>query len=482
MDAFVINGGSRLRGTARINGSKNASLPLMAAALLTDEPVILHDVPDLSDIRNMAKLLRSLGCSVELSGDGGAFIAEEETLIAESASSGATTITQSSTAAAGSGGTLTLHVADPTESTADYDIVKTFRASICALGPMLARRGYAKVSLPGGCAIGDRPVDLHLRGLRALGAEITNEGGYIIAQAPGHSPSENGRLKGTHVFLGGPFGSTVLGTDNVMCAAALAEGTTIIESAACEPEVVDLARLLNAMGAKITGAGTPRIVIEGVDKLHGCEHTVIPDRIEAGTYIIAAAITNGDVTIENCPTDMLTAFLDRLRIVGVTLESTNGDTLGPTGAVDGEALRQTVHVGCERRLKPVHIVTQPHPGFPTDLQAQTMALLSLADGNSLVTEKIFPDRFLHVAEMLRMGANVIRSGPSVMISGVAELTGAPVMASDLRASAGLVLAGLAARGTTTINRVYHLDRGYERMERVLQGLGADIQRVDDRDV
>ena len=432
MDAFVIHGGRRLRGTVRIHGAKNAALPLMAASLLTDEPVILRDVPRLADIRNMGRLLDVMGVTVQRADDGPLHLAT--------------------------------HDADKCE--APYDIVRTMRASICVLGPTVARRGEARVSMPGGCNIGDRPVDLHLRGLRALGAEVGLESGYIVARAK--------RLRGTRVFLGGPFGSTVLGTANVMSAAALAEGTTIIESAACEPEVTDLAHMLNAMGARISGAGSPRIVIEGVDRLAGVDHTLIPDRIEAGTYIMAAAITNGDVVIENCPTDSLTAVIDRLEEVGVELEPTDG----AAPPADEQNLRQSVRIASGRRLEPVQVVTQPFPGFPTDLQAQVMALLCMADGNSIITEKIFPDRFLHVAELLRMGARCLRNGPSVLISGVHHLEGAPVMASDLRASAGLVLAGLAARGTTTINRVYHLDRGYERMELTLQQLGADIERVD----
>jgi UDP-N-acetylglucosamine 1-carboxyvinyltransferase len=435
MDAFVIEGGHRLRGTMRVHGSKNSSLPLMAAALLTDQPLVLEDVPELSDIRNLAKLLGSLGCEVSRGG-----------------------------AAGGAGShALTLHVTDTRPTLAPYDIVRTMRASICVLGPLVARRGEARVSMPGGCSFGDRPVDLHLRGLKALGAEISLDEGYIVARAR--------RLKGAHVFLGGPFGSTVLGTANIMCAAALAEGTTIIECAACEPEITDLANLLTAMGARISGAGSPRITIEGVETLSGATHRVIPDRIEAGTYIMAGAITNGDVTIENCPTDTLTAALDRLEHIGISVEAM-------PGGANRDRMRETVRVSSDRRLSPVHVVTQPHPGFPTDLQAQIMALLCLADGNSIITEKIYPDRFLHVAELTRMGANLYRNGPTVLVSGARELVGAPVMASDLRASACLVMAGLAARGTTTINRVYHLDRGYERMEVELQKLGARIQRVE----
>lgn len=431
MDAFVIKGGNRLRGTVRVAGSKNASLPLMAACLLTDEPVILRDVPGLSDIGNMAKLLGTLGVDVERTDDGD--------------SKG-----------------YRLHATDESSCKAHYDIVRTMRASICVLGPLLAKRGKAIVSMPGGCNIGDRPVDLHLRGLKALGADVNLNEGYISVEAK--------KLKGARVFLGGPFGSTVLGTANVMSAAVLAEGTTVIESAACEPEVTDLANMLIAMGANIEGAGSPRMVIHGVPKLHGVDHRVMADRIEAGTYIMAAAITNGDVTLENCPTDGLIAVLDRLSEVGVDVEHTGPD--------NEDRMRQTVHISSSRVLEPVQVVTQPYPGFPTDLQAQFMALLCLSSGNSVVTEKIFPDRFMHVAELLRMGASLMRTGTSVMVGGVRQLTGAPVMASDLRASAGLVLAGLAAKGTTTVNRVYHLDRGYEKMELTLQKLGADIERVN----
>lgn len=430
MDAFVIQGGTRLRGRLRVHGAKNAALPLMAATLLADQPVVLHDVPDLADLRNMGQLLGTLGCQVQRDPDQG----------------------------------LRLSVCDQTKSEAHYDIVRTMRASICVLGPLLARRGKARVSMPGGCDIGDRPVDLHLRGLRALGADIRLEQGYVTAQVS--------QLRGGRVFLGGPFGSTALGTANVMSAATLAKGQTIIDSAACEPEIADLACLLNKMGAKIQGAGTPRIVIDGVDQLGGAEHTVIPDRIEAGTYIMAAAITNGDIILENCPIDSLAAVMDRLFEVGVELEPMADCDAGNDG------MRQTVHVASTRRLEPVQVVTQPHPGFPTDLQAQMMALLCLADGNSIITEKIFPDRFRHVAELLRMGANLVRSGSTVLIGGTRHLSGAPVMANDLRASASLVMAGMAAKGVTIVNRVYHLDRGYERMEVSLQKLGAQIERVD----
>ncbi len=463
MDTFVIEGGRRLYGRVRINGSKNAALPMMAVPLLTDAPVTLRDVPDLADIRNMIRLLGQLGCA--------------RTNEADNAK-----------------GVCAFHVTDPTQSHARYDIVRTMRASICTLGPMLAKRGEARVSLPGGCAIGERPVDLHLRGLAALGAKITLDGGDIIAKAP------EGGLVGSTIFLGGTFGSTVLGTANVMSAATLARGTTIIESAACEPEIVDLANLLIEMGAKIKGAGSPRIIIEGVRELGGADYTVMADRIEAGTFIMAAAITNGDLTLENCPVDALLAPIYFLNAAGVhvqpieslhtaiagtprprssTLTVTNG--AGPTTTGD-DPMRRTVRVTCDRVLRPVEITTQPHPGFPTDLQAQLMSLLCLADGNSVITERIFPDRFLHVAELSRMGAKLMRQGSTVIISGVRKLVGAPVMASDLRASAGLILAGMAAEGTTVVNRVYHLDRGYERMEDRLRMLGASIRRVDEKEL
>jgi UDP-N-acetylglucosamine 1-carboxyvinyltransferase len=443
MDTFVIDGGRRLEGRVAINGAKNAALPLMAAALLTSEPVTLRDVPPLADIRSMQKLLVELGC----------FPAGDEPAPGDT--------------------TLTLQSLDESASHARYDIMRTMRAGICVLGPMLAKRGQARVSMPGGCAIGDRPVDLHLRGLASLGAQISLKGGDIIAAAPG------GRLRGARVFLGGAFGSTVLGTANVMSAAALAEGTTIIESAACEPEVVDLANMLNAMGAQVAGAGSPRITVHGVERLSGVDHRVIPDRIEAGTFMCAAAITNGTLTLENCPLDALMATVDRLVAVGVHFK-----TLGPDGrpGVPADPMRATVRVTCDRVLQPVEVTTQPHPGFPTDLQAQLMSLLCLAEGNSVITEKIFPERFLHVAELSRMGARLFRQGPTVIVSGVRRLVGAPVMASDLRASASLVLAGLAAEGTTVVNRVYHLDRGYEKMEERLNALGAGIRRVDEKEL
>ena len=482
MDAFVIHGGKRLCGELRIHGSKNASLPLMAAALMTDEPVILRDVPDLSDIQNMRRLLESLGLRIGYEAARRTVVRKAQATARQNAmvSAGVGAVEGSDSFAGRSQITagddsnaidefqpaaLTMEVTDDSNNEATYEIVRTMRASICVLGPMLAKRGKARVSMPGGCNIGARPVDLHLRGLRALGARIELDGGYINATAD--------KLRGARIFLGGPFGSTVLGTANVMSAAALAEGVTIIESAACEPEIVDVANLLNSMGARITGAGSPRIVIEGVEELHGTDYTVMPDRIEAGTYMMAAAITNGDVTLTNCPFDCLTAAVDRLLEVGVQFDMVDDGELSESY----ERQRAKVRIASGRHLQPVQVITQPHPGFPTDLQAQIMALLCFADGNSMITEKIFPDRFMHTAELLRMGADIARNGPSAMITGVRQLIGAPVMASDLRASAGLILAGLAARGTTTVNRVYHLDRGYERMELSLQQLGADIDRV-----
>jgi UDP-N-acetylglucosamine 1-carboxyvinyltransferase len=315
--------------------------------------------------------------------------------------------------------------------------------------------------MPGGCAFGDRPVDLHLRGLAALGARIDLRNGDIIATAD--------RLKGATIFLGGAFGSTVLGTTNVMCAATLAEGRTIIESAACEPEVSDVAELLNAMGAKISGAGSPRIIVDGVRQLGRADHTVLPDRIVAGTYAIAAAITNGDLVIEDFPYDHLLAVVDVLNSTGVHVKRLNQG---------GDPRRCRVQVTSDRLLKPVMFTTQPYPGFPTDLQAQLMTLLCLADGNSIITEKIYPERFLHCAELSRMGARLVRQGSTVIVQGVSKLIGAPVMASDLRASASLVMAGLVAQGETVVSRVYHLDRGYARMDDALNSLGANIERFN----
>jgi len=418
MDKLVVNGGARLRGDVAISGAKNAALPMMAAALLGEGPSIISDVPDLADIRAMTALLDDLGAAASRLDDG----------------------------------SMQIEVCDETNSHADYDRVRKMRASVCVLGPLLAKRRYARVSMPGGCAIGSRPIDIHLRGLRALGAEIALEQGDIVARAE--------RLKGAEVFLGGPFGSTVLGTANVMTAAVLADGQTVIEQAACEPEIVNLAGFLNAMGACVSGAGTPHVVIDGVDALGGAQFGVIPDRIEAGTYMVAAAITNGEVRLRNVEIGHMMAVTHKLREIGAVIETDNG----------------AVVAASIRRLRPADVTTQPYPGFPTDLQAQMMALLCLADGNSALTEKIYPDRFMHLAELLRMGANIRKEGPTAIVTGVDNLIGAPVMASDLRASAALVLAGLIARGQTTVRRVYHIDRGYEHIEVKLRALGADIRR------
>jgi len=421
MDIFRIDGPSRLGGIVNVRGSKNASLPIMAGTILAAGRSVLKSVPDLSDITMFGRLLCSLGCRVDRNDNGDLCI-----------DSGA--------------------VDNPV---GEYEIVRRMRASICILGPLLGRCGRAKVSMPGGCAIGDRPVDIHLRGFRKLGAKIHLENGYIVAEAPAG-------LKGADIFLGGPFGSTVLGTANVLMAAVKAKGRTLIESAACEPEIADLARCLNKMGAKITGIGSPRLVIDGVTDLQAVEYEVIPDRIEAGTFMAAAAVTGGQVQLSNCRLDDMMAVVDAFRNMGITVEpADNGCVVARNGAI-----------------KTADITTQPYPGFPTDLQAQFMVVLSLAEGNSVVIEKVFPDRFMHVAELNRMAANLRKEGPTVIVAGVKRLVAAPVMASDLRASAALVLAGLAAEGTTIVQRVYHIDRGYERIEERLNLLGAKIVRED----
>ena len=407
----------------------------MAACLLADGKTTLKGVPRLSDIDSMCKLIGELGCHVYRHEPTDRVNPDLPPL----------------------NGPLDIEVTDEKMCEARYDIVKTMRASICVLGPLLAKRGKAIVSIPGGCAIGDRPVDLHVRGLQKLGAEFRTENGNIVGEI-------RGRLKGCRLYLGGAQGPTVLGTINVICAAALAEGETVLVGAACEPEVVDCAELLIKMGAKIKGHGTPEIRIEGVDKLTGAEHRIIPDRIECGTFLIAAALTNGELELKNCNLDHLIAVVDRLEDVGVKISRDNG----------------TIFVSSARRLNTVEMTTQPYPGFPTDLQAQLMALLCLADGMSVITERIFPDRFLHVGELNRMGARVRKEGPTAIIQGVKEMQGASVMASDLRASAALVLAGLVARGQTRIDRVYHIDRGYEKIEQKLAAVGAEIERVKEK--
>ena len=418
MEKLIIEGGAPLAGTVRISASKNAALPIMAAAILADSPVTLKGVPHLMDVDALSGILAELGVRVERVGE-----------------------------------FVNLETINPDLTEAPYHMVRKMRASISVLGPLLAKRGKARVALPGGCVIGVRPVNLHIKGLTALGAEIEVKHGDIIAST--------GRLRGAQIYLGGPYGSTVLGTANVLSAAVLAEGKTTIEAAACEPEIEDLGNFLNAMGACVKGHGTPRIEIEGVENLEGAEHEIIPDRIEAGTFMIAAAATGSSIRIENARLDHLRAALDKLKEIGVSVTSGGG----------------AVHVKSSRPVKATDIVTLPYPGLPTDLQAQFMALLSVADGISVITEKIFPDRFMHVAELNRMGANIRKEGPNAIVSGVKELSGAPIMASDLRASAALVIAALSARGTTEISRIYHIDRGYERIEEKFISLGASIKRI-----
>jgi UDP-N-acetylglucosamine 1-carboxyvinyltransferase len=419
MDSLSIKGGVPLHGEVTISGAKNAVLPIMAATLLTSEPCVIRRVPDLSDVKFMGEILRSLGAEVKFDGD-----------------------------------SLTVRAAK-IKPVGDYDLIRKMRGSVCIMGPLLGRLRKATVSLPGGCVIGARPIDLHLKGFEALGTKIKIEAGYIHATAR--------KLKGREVFLGGRAGPTVLGTANIMMAAALADGVTIIESAACEPEVIDVANFLNAMGAKIVGAGSPTVTITGVEKLHGAEHEVIPDRIEAATFAIAAAATNGEVTIHGARADHMHAVLDKLREAGVRIER------------NGAALI----VKRNGKLKPVDITTLPYSGFPTDAQAQMMVLMALTPGISIITERIFESRFMHVSELARLGADIAIEGPSAIVKGGKPLSGAPVMASDLRASAALVIAGLAAKGTTQVNRVYHLDRGYEKIDSKLRQLGARIERVQE---
>ena len=425
MDKFVIEKGRPLSGEVQISGAKNAVLPLLSATLLTADPCTIEGAPALRDVGTMLRLMAGLGVD----------------------------------AVQGEDGAIRTKVVNEDSRTAPYELVKTMRASITVLGPLLARRGRARVSFPGGCVFGPRPIDLHTKGLRALGAKIDIEEGYIVAEA------EAGRLKGARIYLGGPFGSTVTGTANVLMAATLAAGRTVIEGAACEPEISDLAEFLVKMGARIHGIGSPRLVVDGVDRLHGAVHRVIPDRIEAGTFLVAGAITGGDVTVLGARPDHLTVVLEKLTEIGLTVE-------------EGE---DRVRVVCDRPLSNAEIVTLPYPGFPTDLQAQFMALLSLAGGVSIITEKIYPERFMHVAELLRLRAQIRKEGPNAIVIGTDHLSGAPVMASDLRASAALVLAGLVADGVTEVGRVYHIDRGYERIEEKLSALGARIRRETDPD-
>ena len=412
--SLLIDGGVPLKGEVAVSAAKNAALPALAAALLTPEPVTLTNVPDLGDVRTMLKLLQTLGAGLDRRGP-------------------ATTLT----------------VERVTSDLAPYELVSTMRASVLVLGPLLARHGSARVALPGGCAIGVRPIDQHLKGLARLGADIAVENGYVVARAS--------RLRGARIATDVV---TVTGTENLMMAASLAEGATRIDNAAREPEVSDLAALLNAMGARVRGAGTDRLEIEGVRELRGAVHRIVADRIEAGTLLVAGAITGGDVQVTDVVPDHVASVLARLGECGVAVES------GPTW----------VRARASGRPRPVDIVTTPFPGFPTDMQAQLMALLGLADGQSRITETIFENRYMHAAELARMGARISTDGPVAVIQGVAAYQGAPVMASDLRASAALVLAGLAATGRTEVSRIYHLDRGYERLESKLGALGARIER------
>ena len=415
MQQLKINGGHRLVGEVRASGAKNAALPILAAGLLTAEDLVLHNVPDLADVRTMLRLLEGMGVRVERNGTD-----------------------------------VTLNAGAIVSTKAPYELVKTMRASVLTLCPLVTRFGHAEVSLPGGCAIGARPVDQHIKGLKQLGADVEIKEGYVVARA--------GRLQGTRIVTDMV---TVTGTENLVMAAVLAEGTTVIENAALEPEVVDLCDCLNAMGAKIEGIGTSRLTIEGVDALHGAEHTVIADRIEAGSFFVAAVVTQGDILVTHCEPHHMEAVLDKLREAGAQLDI----------GVDWVRVRMT------GRPKPVSVRTVPHPGFPTDMQAQFMTMNCFAEGTASVTETIFENRFMHVPELMRLGARISIDGHTAMVEGVPSLTGATIMATDLRASASLVIAALAAEGSSTVDRIYHLDRGYERMEEKLRSLGADIVRV-----
>jgi UDP-N-acetylglucosamine 1-carboxyvinyltransferase len=425
MDKFLIKGGKPLHGTVPISGAKNSALPVMAATLLTAEKVTLHNIPKVRDLITMSKLLAFMSAKVSVteipSSD---YVIEAVTL---------------------------------NDAIAPYELVKTMRASILTLGPAIARAGVAHVSLPGGCSIGARPVDLHLTALEKMGAQITMADGYIQAKAPG------GKLKGAHIVF---EKITVTGTENILMAAALAEGETILENSAREPEVTDLVIMLRKMGAKITGDETSTLRIQGVEKLHGCEHTVIPDRIEAGTFLVAGAITGGDLTIENCAPEHLGAIISKMQQTGVRID-----------IVD----KTTLRVRPAAKLVGADMTTEEYPAFATDMQAQYMALVTQAEGTSVVTETIFENRFLHASEMVRMGANIAIDGRKAVVRGPAKLSGTTVQASDLRASAGLVLAGLVASGQTTIDRVYHIDRGYERIVEKLKAVGATIERVQEKD-
>lgn len=422
MYKLKVRGGNPLRGTVPISGSKNAVLPILAATLLAEGPVTLRNVPMLSDVELMLDILDELGVATEVSGD-----------------------------------VIHTEVVETHCSRASYELVSRMRASFCVLGPLVGRRKQAEVPLPGGCVIGQRPVGLHVKGLKALGADLSIAHGSILANA-------GDGLRGDSVYLGGPHGSSVTGTANVLMAAVLARGTTIIEQAACEPEVADLAKFLVAMGANIEGIGSPRLVIHGVEGLTGCEYSVIPDRVEAETYAIGAVLTRGDVTLDGVRAEDMSAVLEGLREAGATIER-----------LEDERVRI---IGPDHRPLPLDVSTHVYPGFPTDAQAQLMAMCAVADGISVITENIYPDRFMHVAELGRMGAQIRKAGNAAIIRGVERLSGAPVTASDLRAGAGLVLAGLAASGETEVFGVHHIDRGYEGLELKLQALGGDVERVE----
>ncbi len=421
MDKLLITGGAELHGEVVISGAKNAALPEMCATLLTNEPVKLLNMPRLHDVATMRKLLENMGVKSETHGDRGG---------------------------------MTLHAETPILPEAPYDLVKTMRASVLALGPLLARFGQAKVSLPGGCAIGSRPVDQHIKGLQAMGAEIVVEHGYMVAKFPAGWT----RLKGAHITTDMV---TVTGTENFLMAACLAEGETVLENAAQEPEIIDLAEMLIKMGAKIEGQGTRRIRIQGVEKLHGCTHQVVADRIEAGTFLCAVAATGGDVVLKNGRYEHLEAVIDKLHEAGAKVQAVEGG----------------MRVTSNGRLKAQGFRTTEYPGFPTDMQAQFMALNAVSEGASKVTETIFENRFMHVNELVRLGASITIDGKAAFVDGVTKLSGATVQATDLRASACLVIAGLVADGETSVERIYHLDRGYDQMETKLRGIGAKIERV-----
>ena len=433
MDKLLIRGGSPLRGEVTISGAKNAALPEMCAALLTAEPVRLINVPRLQDVRTMRKLLDNMGVQTETHGERGG---------------------------------MSFHAAEPITPEAPYELVKTMRAAVLVLGPLLARFGRAKVSLPGGCAIGSRPVDQHIKGLQAMGALIDVEHGYMVARLPDGAT----RLKGARITTDMV---TVTGTENFLMAACLAEGETVLENAAQEPEIVDLAEMLIKMGAQIEGHGSSRIRIQGVERLRGCEHEVVADRIEAGTFLCAVAACGGDVTLQHACARHLDAVVEKLRDAGAEIEAIGGPDC------QGGPKAHAIHVRSlgGRALKGQSFRTTEYPGFPTDMQAQFMALNCVASGSSMVTETIFENRFMHVNELVRLGASIHVDGRTAMIDGVQQLSGATVMATDLRASASLVIAGLVADGETLVDRIYHLDRGYDQMEEKLRAIGADIERV-----